>query len=449
MAVSARILLPLSCVAACMAVSACSPAANIRASTVRVIPAGIPRADPTQWWQQAFNDPLLSALIREALQANPDMTTAQANLRIARAQRSIASADLLPSLSGSGSANRAASNASYSATLDASWEADLFGSNRLAAKAADADLQASQANLDALKVSLAAEVASSYVNLRLAQARLAISRQSLASRTETVSLTTLKQQAGLASALELTQANLSLGQVQAQIPALVNSLIQSRHALAVLTGKPPPALNARLQAHKPIPRAALKRLGNIPANALRQRPDLRAAEYGILAAKLRVKAANADRYPSLRLGGALNANDRNLSDLLDAASITRSLLASVSAPLFDAGRLRQQVEIRDANRQQALAQYQKTLLGALHDVANAFSSLNAVRQQQPLLAHNVQLARSAEHLAQLSYDAGMVDFPNVLDAQRAVLGAQDSLLSAQAEQAQAVISLYKAIGGTW
>jgi NodT family efflux transporter outer membrane factor (OMF) lipoprotein len=406
------------------------------------------KAGPAAWWQK-FNDPLLSALIRESLQASPDIASAQANLRAARAQRMIAGASLLPSLSGSTSAQRNNGNDSYSASVDASWETGLLGGNRLASAAAAADLQASQASLDDIRVSLAAEVASSYVNLRLAQARLAIARQSLVSRTETVYLTSLKQQAGLTGMLEVTQANLSLGQVQAQIPALESSLAQSRHALAILTGKPPQALDARLAARKPIPQARAALTGNIPANALRQRPDLRAAEHRIVAAGLRLREANARRYPEFRLGGSLSVNDRSLAGLLEPSSIARSLLASVSAPLFDGGRLRQQVEIQRSAREQALANYRKTLLLALNDVANAVSSLNSVRQQQPLLLRNVELARSAEHLAKLSYEAGTVDFQNVLDAQRSLLGAQESLLLAQADNTLAVISLYKAIGGTW
>lgn len=136
-------------------------------------------------------------------------------------------------------------------------------------------------------------------------------------------------------------------------------------------------------------------------------------------------------------------------DFLDTSSLVRSLAASISAPLFDGGRLKQQVEAKDAAREQAVASYQKAVLGALQDVANTFSTLQALRQQQPLLAKNVELARSADKLAQLSYDAGTDDFQSVLDAQRAVLSAQESLLSAQADNTQAIISLYKAVGGAW
>lgn len=439
----------------CLTLAACAPASPVRdnttASAITVAQGGKETGrTPIQanWWQR-FHDPLMTALIQEALQASPDIKTAQASLRSARAQRAIAGASLLPSLNAGSSARRSGGNDSYGASLDASWEADIFGGNRLAASAADTDVLAAQASLEDVKASLAAEVANSYVNLRLAQARLAVSRQSLASRQETVRLVALKQQAGLASGLEADQASLSLGQSQAQIPALESAITQNQHALAILTGKEPQALQARLAAVKPIPVVAAQSASTVPANAIRQRPDIRAAEYKVQAASLRVGEAKANLYPSFNLGGSLSASGVTVSDLFDPATVARSLLASISAPLFDGGRLKQQVESRDASREQAVASYQKALLTALKDVANAFVSLQANRQQQPVLANNVELARSAEHLAKLSYEAGTTDFQNVLDAQRSVLSVQENLLAAQADNTQAVISLYKAVGGAW
>ncbi|MEN9503482.1 MAG: hypothetical protein RI964_2767 [Pseudomonadota bacterium] len=427
-----------------------TPASGAAVAKVASQPISTAARAPIQatWWQK-FNDPLMTALIQEALQANPDVKTAQASLRAARAQRVIANASLLPSLSTGGSVKRSGGSDSYGASLDASWEADIFGGNKLASRAATADLQATQASFEDVKASLAAEVASAYVNLRLAQAKLAVAQENLKSRQETVRLITLKQQAGLSSGLEVEQANLSLGQQQANIPTLENSVTQAQYAIATLTGNKPEALNARLAEVKPIPSASVQLANNIPANSLRQRPDLRAAEFQIQAAGLRVDEAQANRRPSFNLGGSLSLNSLSLGDFLDSGALARSLLASVSAPLFDGGKLKQQVEVKDAAREQAVAGYQKTLLGALQDVANAFSTLGALQQQQATLASNVALAKSTEHLAQLSYDAGTGDFSSVLEAQRNTLSAQDSVVSAQAQQTQALISLYKAVGGAW
>lgn len=441
--------------AVCLALTACTPSASLRDTatadtSTRIDASHTTSRAPIQaaWWQR-FNDPLLTSLIQEALQANPDIKTAQASLRSARAQRAIAGASLLPGLSAGATVRNGDNGESYGLSMDASWEVDIFGANRLASSAAAADVKASQASLEDVKASLAAEVATDYVSLRLAQARLDLSRQSLASRTETAHLIGLKQQAGLASGLEVEQARLSLGQSEAQIPDLENSIAQSQHALATLTGKAPEALNGRLSGNGRIPAVALQLADNIPANAIRQRPDIRAAEYKVQAASLRVGEAKANRYPTLNLGGTLSYSSPSLATLLDPASIARSLLASISAPLFDGGKRQQQVEVSSASRDQAVAAYQKAVLVALRDVANAFSTLRSLSQQQPILAKNVQLAQSAEKLAQLSFDAGTADFQNVLDAQRSLLSAQESQLAAQASTAQAVISLYKAVGGAW
>lgn len=400
------------------------------------------------WWQN-LRDPQLTQLIQQALNANPDIKSAQAILRAARAQQKIAGAALLPTLTGGTSARRSDNTDSYGASLDASWETDIFGGNRLANQAAQVDVQASAASLEDVKASLAAEVASNYVNLRLAQSRLAISTQNLQSRQETTRLIQLKQTAGLATGLEVEQADLSLGQLQAQLPALRGNITQAQNTLSLLTGQRPQALATQLAASKPIPAMNVRLLNQIPANALRQRPDIRVAEYAIETASLNVGQAKTALYPSLRLSGGLSLSNLNITDLLDASNLARSLAASFSAPLFNGGKLRQQVEVRNAAYDKAIANYQKTMLTALKDVANSFVTLTTVQQQRPQLLKNLELARNTEKLAKLSYEAGTADFQEVLNAQRTVLSANESLLSAQANHTLAVISLYKAIGGAW
>lgn len=445
-------------VSVCLALAACAPmtdtsktpnaavqTANKQLATVKTNRAPIQAA----WWQK-FNDPLMTDLIQEAWQANPDLASAQASVKSARAQGVIAGASLLPSLSSSGSARTAnGSGTSLSAGMDASWELDFFGANRLANAAAQSDVKAAEAGYEDAKASLAAEVASAYVNLRLAQARLGVAQQNNKSRKETVNLTNLRQQAGLSSGLEVEQSKLSLGQTQAQVPALESAVARSKYALAALTGKTPAALDQRLKVAKSIPNATGRLSSDIPANALRQRPDIRAAEYRVTAASARVGEAKANLNPSFNLGGSLSLAGKNLGDLFDINNLARSLLTSISAPLFDGGRLQQRVVVQDAAYEQAVAAYKKAVLAALQDVANNYSTIAALQKQQPLLAQNLQLARSAENLARLSYNAGTADFQNVLDAQRSVLSAQESLLSAQADYSLALISLYKAVGGSW
>ena len=441
-----------------LSLTACAPSVvvnpsldkTVQANTQALLPKTLNRAPIQAAWWQKFNDPLLTALIQEAWQANPSMISAQASIKAARAQGVIAGASLLPSLTASGSARTAkGSGTSLSSGMDASWELDLFGANRLATSAAQSDLKATEASFEDVKASLAAEVASAYVNLRLAQARLGVEHQTNRSRQETVKLTSLRQQAGLSSGLEVEQSKLSLGQTEAQLPALEGAVSKAEYALAALTGKPPEALHQRLKVAKPIPNASGRLVAEVPTNALRQRPDIRAAEYRVMAASARVAESKANLNPQFNLAGSLSLAGKNLGDLFDINNLARSLLASISSPLFDGGRLKQQVVIKDASYEQAVADYQKTILAALQDVANSFASLVALQKQQPILAQNLKLARSTENLARLSYTAGTTDFQNVLDAQRSVLSTQESLLSAQAEYSLALISLYKAVGGAW
>ncbi|HPQ94092.1 MAG TPA: TolC family protein, partial [Thiolinea sp.] len=260
------------------------------------------RRQPVQasWWQQ-FGDATLTGLIDQALKAHPDISSAQASLQSARAQGAIADAGLLPSLSGSGSARRSSGSNSFSAGMDASWELDLFGANRLAARSAALDVNNAEAGLEDAKASMAAEVARNYVNLRLSQARLANAHQNLKSRQQSRQLVELRYQAGLVSQLDVEQARLSVNQIQAQVPALEAGITQYQQALATLTVQPVAALEPRLKRSSGIPAPRRTLADRVPAEALRQRQDLRAAGYRLQAAALRVQEAKANQYPSFRL----------------------------------------------------------------------------------------------------------------------------------------------------
>lgn len=408
------------------------------------------------WWR-AFGDPHLVDLIDAAYAANPDLGSARASLRAARAQRRIAGAALWPSLSADSSSGRNAGTSSYGAGLDASWELDIFGGNRYASAAAAEDLQASSANLEDLRLSLSAEVAGDYVQLRAAQAQLDILQRNLAAQRETVQLVAARQRVGLDSTLELNQAQLSAGQLEAQIPAQERTIAQQMHALAILCGAEPESLDAGLDsrldsglgAGSGVPYLAVPQPEIIPADLIRRRPDLRAAEHTLAAAGLRRDAAQAARYPSFRLGGALTFSSLEATDLLDSASMARSLLASIALPLFSGGSLSAQVEVRDAEREKAQNSYRKTLLTALADVADAYAALHSAALQLPRLEHNMALARDARDLAFSRYQSGAVDFQTVLDAQRQELSAEQALLGARADSSLATISMYRAVGGPW
>ena len=238
-------------------------------------------------------------------------------------------------------------------------------------------------------------------------------------------------------------------QTQAQIPALQASVAQSIHALSVLTGQPPAQLQARLDAAATIPQAPDALVLALPADTLRQRPDVRTAALRVEAALARRDQAEAARYPSLRLSGSIGLSALTLSGLGSGATVANALLGSLSAPLFDGGAARARVEAQDATLEQARIAYQAAVLGALRDVEDALVSLRGNRERLARLRAAAEAAANAELLARQRYGSGLIDFRSVLDTQRTLLSAQDSVASVQASLSADHVRLYKALGGGW
>lgn len=406
-----------------------------------------------QWWLR-FGDPQLAGLVAQALQANTGVKTAQAALRQARALRDGSAAGLRPTLGSSASAQhsvaggRSAGN-SFNAGLDASWEPDVFGASRSALQASEASAQASAASLGDVQVSVAAEVALDYIALRSAQARLAIARDNLASQEETLQITQWRLQAGLVTSLDVEQARASTEQTRAQLPALQTRIEQARHALAVLCGQPPAALSAMLAEAAPVPQAAGDLALSIPAETLRQRPDVRAAELQVTAAVARVAQADAARLPSFRLSGSLGLNALTLGTLTNSSAVVGSLLAGVSWPLFDGGAAQAQVRAQQAALEQARVAYQSTVLTALKDVEDALAALGGDRERLVRLQNAAEAAGNAALLARQRYRSGLVDFQTVLETQRTQLSTQEGVVTARADLGTDHVRLYKALGGGW
>ncbi len=415
------------------------------------VPGG--SAELAQWWRR-FDDPLLANLIAQAMQANTSVVSAQAALRQARALRDVASAALFPGVNGSASARHGTSGGhstgnAYNAGLDASWELDVFGANRSALNASEADARASAANLGKVQVSIAAEVALAYITLRGSQARLAIARANLDIQQETLQITQWRLQAGLVTSVEAEQARAAVEQTRAQLPALQTAIEQSRHALAVLTGRPPAALAATLAATGPLPRAADDLALAIPVETLRQRPDVRAAEHQVTAAAARMAQADAARLPNFKLGGSLGLSSLTLGTLVNSASVVTALLASVAMPVFDAGAGRARVRAQQAAVEQAQSAYVAAVLTALREVEDALIALSGDRERLARLGEAAAAAGNAAGLARQRYASGLVDFQVVLETQRTALGTQDSVASAGADVAADHVRLYKALGGGW
>ncbi len=434
------------------------PGATTTAVTVPPVWSGLDdRASTTptslaQWWQR-FDDPLLVTLVERSMQANTRVLVAQAALRQARAQRDLSAAALSPTLGSSASVRRnraaGASGNTFQAGLDAGWELDVFGANRRAVDAGDATATASLASLGDVQVSIAAEVALSYITLRSTQQRLGIANANLASQADTLQITQWRVQAGLATSIESEQARAAVEQTRAQQPLLQIQIAQSRNALAVLTGQPPGALAAELAVAVPVPMAPTDIALGFPADTLRQRADVRAVELQARAALARVAQADAGRLPDFRIGGSLGLSALTLGTLTSGASFTSALLASVSLPILDGGAIRAQVGVQQAALDQARASYQATVLAALQEVEDALVALRQDRLRLLNLQNASDAASNAALLAQQRYSSGLVDFQIVLDTQRTQLNTQDNVASATASVSADHVRLFKALGGGW
>jgi len=416
-------------------------------------------ADISRWWR-SLGDSLLSELVEQALERSPDLALAQARLRQARALVTVAGASLYPTLSATGSAGRSGTTndalgtsaggglgTQLRAGFDASWEVDVFGRTRRNVEAARADQESAEEALHGVHVSLAAEIARHYYEVRALQARLGIARDNLTSQSETLALAQLRAQAGLVSIQDVDQARANQQQTLAQIPTLETQLAETEHGLEILLGQAPGTLVAKLanvDSISAIP-SSLDVAVTIPADTLRQRPDVRAAERTLAAETARVGVATAALYPSFALSGSLG-----LESLAGGvASGVYSLLASVTGPLFNGGKLRAQREAQDAVREQALVSYQKTVLTALADVENALGALAQHQVRVEALTSAADAARSASQLAHQRYTAGLIDFQSVLDTDRTVLSLEDSLAVTRGNGVIDLVSLYKALGGGW
>lgn len=405
------------------------------------------------WWQR-FNDVQLTALVTLALQANNDVRTAQAALRQSRALRDVTAAGLLPNVNASASAQRAKSGRAgpanaFQVGFDVGWEPDIFGRVSSGVAAADADAEAAAAFLADVQVSIAAEVAATYMGLCALELRRAVARDNLASQEETLQIAEWRAQAGLTTSLDVEQARTSTEQTRAQIPALDASLAQTRSSLAVLTGVTPEAMQASMRPSAAVPAAADDLAFAFPAETLRQRPDVRQAEYKVSAAASRVTQADAARYPTFRLNGTLGLSALTVSGLTGSGALATALLGSVAVPIFDGGALTAQVRAQEAALDQARIAYEAVVLSALKEVEDALVSLRTSRERLATLRRAAEAAQNAALLARYSYTSGLIDFQSVLQTQVTLLLVQDSVANAQADLGVAHVHLYKALGGGW
>jgi NodT family efflux transporter outer membrane factor (OMF) lipoprotein len=425
----------------------------------------------TRWWTK-FEDPLLDSLVARAVKSNLDLRSAEARIREARASRVVTASGAWPTLdvSGSYTRNRASENAIgapaqgavvapsggadldqnlYRSGFDANWEIDIFGGVRRSVEAADATIDATVEDRRDVVVTLLGEVARNYIDLRGFQRQLAVARANLKAQQETLELTRVRFQAGLASDLDVAQQEAQVNTTASQIPTLESGVKQAAYALDVLLGSQPGALWGELAQEAEIPSLPPEVLVGLPSDLLRRRPDVRRAERQLAAATALVGAATADLFPKFFLTGVAGLQSVSASDWINGGSRFWSIGPRITWPVFDAWRIRANIEIRSAQQEQALAQYEKSVLTALGDVETALVNYANEQVRYRSLTEAVAANRRAVAMANELYIRGLNDFLNVLDTQRSLYVTESALTQSQATMATNLVSLYKALGGGW
>jgi NodT family efflux transporter outer membrane factor (OMF) lipoprotein len=452
-----------------------SDAASSEPVTTSPTPPASDDAQLAAWWQ-GFADPQLRALVEKGLTSNLDLQTAASRIRQAREQEVIVGAARLPAVNASGigarlhsksnplggAAGGSASGGSagdsssatdlhlYSLGFDATWEVDLFGGTRRAVEASRANTEAAVWQLRDGEVSLTAEIANDYFALRTAQTRIALVQASIDHQRELLQLAEARQRGGLVTELDVNQQRTQLARSEAQRPALDAEAHAQINAIAVLLGQQPETALSELGT-QPVTEDVLARdlPPGLPSDLLRRRPDIRAAERRLSAATADIGVAVAQLYPSFNLFGAASLASRTLNDLPSSRSFSALGLGNVAWPLFSSGKLRANVRSTEEQRNQAYFAYQEAVLTALQDAENALLRYSSEQRRLASLQESANAASSTREIAEAQYRSGIVTFTEVLTASTAELDARDEVAQSRQTLAQALVSLYKALGGGW
>ncbi len=420
-----------------------------------------------QWWQTMY-DPVLNGLIERAVEANHDLRIAEARVHEARAQRAVVTGENLPQVNATGSysrSRRSENTASggagggagpqgkafslYQAGFDASWELDFFGRIERSVEAADAGIDVAVENRRDVLLTLLADVARSYVDLRQFQRRLSIANENIRSQKETVEIAETRFHAGVASELNVAQAKAQLATTTSQVPVLESSIRQSMYSLAVLLGREPGALVAELETPSALPDLPPRVPIGLPSDLLRRRPDIRAAERHLAAATADIGVATAELFPRFSLTGNVGFAASDAAKLFNGGSLQYSFGPSVTWPIFAGGRIRGNIAVQNARQEQAIAEYDQTVIRSLADVESALVSFWKQQSRRDSLGEAVTANRRAVELANELYTRGLGDFLNVLESQRSLYQAEDQLVQSDRDVRAAYIALYKALGGGW
>ena len=448
-------------------------------------------ADLTRWWTR-FDDPVLTRLVEDTEAGNLDLASAASRVRQARAALIQVRSTRLPTLGATAGISRngfltgapsttipiitnpggiggggtggtggvgggpvlpgigtriltQSGQTNLSLGGDASYTVDLFGGVRRGIEAARGDLAASAYDAEATRIAVVSETASNYIQGRIAQERLAIARDSLRIADDNLEIAGWRVKAGLVSATDEEQARTQAEQRRATIPPLIQSIAQASNRLGVLSGRAPAALARVFDPPAPVPVPPADIAVGVPADTLRQRPDVLAAEERLAAASARIGVAEAQLYPALRLTGSIADNAGGFGSLFD--TVTFGLFGGLTQTLFDGGRLRAQVEGQRAATEGAFADYRRTILTALEDVENALRALTSAEERMTAQAAAVKAAEATAIYARSNYRAGLTDFTTLLTIENQLLSARDGLASARGDRALASVQLFNALGG--
>jgi NodT family efflux transporter outer membrane factor (OMF) lipoprotein len=456
--------------------SACAVGPNYRPKSAPEL--GVPDAwsvtaaptaeDLTRWWRK-FDDPVLGQLVEQAAAANLDLAQAVARLRQAREALIVSRSQLFPSLSGSAGYSRTETlkgggtvvtlpdgtvantggggRSNFSLGLDASYQADLFGGIRRDVEASRAQYEAAGFDYATALLSVESEVARNYVLARALQAQLENARASLAIQDDNLEIAQFRVQAGLVSSVDVEQARASRAQTAATIPQIEQQYNAAVSRIGVLTGQAPGALKPMLAAPRPIPSGPQTVGAGIPANVLRQRPDVRSAERNLAGATAQIGVAKAQLFPALNLSGSLDTNAASIGGLFE--TITGNLFAGLTQAIFNGGRLNAQVRSSRAAAEGALAGYKSAVLTALEDIENALVALQAAQERERQFAIAYDAANASAILARSQYRSGLTDFTTLNTQEAALISARNGLVQARSDKATALIALYAALGGGW
>jgi NodT family efflux transporter outer membrane factor (OMF) lipoprotein len=444
-------------------------------ATTQPISADQPPQDYQQWWT-TFNDAKLNSLIERAVRTNPDIAAAVARILEARAVRGVATSGLFPQVDANGSytytrySNNLPGLAAlagglgsaggvpgapslttgvWEAGFDATWEIDVFGGTRRSIEAANYNLQAAVQDLRDVRVSLLAEVAVNYIQLRGAQRELDIAQHNLQSQEQTLALTRSRAEGGLIPYLNVAQQEAQVATTAAQVPTFQTQIRQNIHHLGILLGQDPGALSGELSGDAPIPVGPTSVPPGIPSELLRRRPDVRRAERQLAAATAQIGVATADLFPQFSVTGALGLESGAFKQLFDYSSRFYDIAPGVTWDIFDAGKVSYNIKVQDARQAEALAAYRKAVLQSMQDVDDALVAYNREQVRLQSLRDAVSANQRAVDLSTELFEKGSTDFLSVLDAERDLFTAQDAMARSEQQVSANLVALYKALGGGW